>query len=303
MPNWITNKVKINANESQIKDILTAIQRDGDVYGSFDFNKLISMPASLDVTSGSITDEAIDAFISYLSNEVSQHPDRPGSFEDIKRYVESACQIKTNQLFSSQPDKFSPSEIDDLAERHDMSTERFLALGKQYLDNQISHGHPTWYEWSIKNWGTKWNLDKGSVFDGEDTLSFDTAWSNPAPIMATLSSKFPSVEFFHKWADEDLGYNVGTCTYLNGEIIDSDIPLGGSARAYEMAFEITGIDPAERCMRYDVKAGTYVYDESMEEPVTPFHLSIDNLIDLAQAKTALNAGHEKEDPSHKDPVR
>lgn len=42
-------------------------------------------------------------------------------------------------------------------------------------------GHPTWYEWSIENWGTKWDVcDIGGDTEIDNfNIYFNTAWSPP----------------------------------------------------------------------------------------------------------------------------
>jgi hypothetical protein len=50
------------------------------------------------------------------------------------------------------------------------------------------HGHWDWYEWSVKNWGTKWGTYDTKVSqlggDGSPTLiEFQSAWGPPKPEM------------------------------------------------------------------------------------------------------------------------
>ena len=72
-----------------------------------------------------------------------------------------------------------------------------------------------WYDWSIYNWGTKWNAYQISR-DG-NVVRFDTAWNMPDPIFRELSALFPNLTFHVDYADEDIGSNCGTCVYQNGE--------------------------------------------------------------------------------------
>lgn len=72
-----------------------------------------------------------------------------------------------------------------------------------------------WYNWNCNNWGTKWN-SYGVEFHGDDTVSFDTAWSHPQPVMEALSAKFPDATFEVKFADEDIGHNAAHCQYEDG---------------------------------------------------------------------------------------
>lgn len=64
-----------------------------------------------------------------------------------------------------------------------------------------------WYGWRNRNWGTKWNAYK--IAEGENMVSFHTAWGYPEPVIEALTQKFPNVIIYHAWADEDTGYNLG----------------------------------------------------------------------------------------------
>lgn len=109
------------------------------------------------------------------------------------------------------------------------------------------YGKNNWYDWSIKNWGTKWNAYEGSeMYNG---ISFLTAWSAPFPILLKLSEMFSDVTITHYFADEDMGYNCGKFVYKKG--IGEDITEfdGGSDEATRFACDVWGYD----------------YDEYLEE--------------------------------------
>ena len=72
-----------------------------------------------------------------------------------------------------------------------------------------------WYEWCIKNWGTKWDAyDVNLIKEG---LRFYTAWSCPAPIFEAIAQKYPDAEFRVLFADEDIGSNLGVIHIKNGK--------------------------------------------------------------------------------------
>jgi hypothetical protein len=59
-----------------------------------------------------------------------------------------------------------------------------------------------WDEWRCTNWGTKWNVESDDIVnlkeeecDGEltVTLSFDTAWSPPEPLLRSVVSDFTNL--------------------------------------------------------------------------------------------------------------
>ena len=101
-------------------------------------------------------------------------------------------------------------------------------------------GYDNWYDWCYTHWGTKWNSDEVHIYDNE--INFNTAWSNPLPIIIALSEKYPDAQFNIKYADEDFGHNVGSYILKNGEELDCYFPEGGSEEAYELALEVQGGD-------------------------------------------------------------
>lgn len=72
------------------------------------------------------------------------------------------------------------------------------------------YGENNWYDWSCKNWGTKWNACHSDLL-ADNELYFDTAWSSPRPILETLSKLCfeHNVRLEGVFADEDCGYNTG----------------------------------------------------------------------------------------------
>ena len=74
------------------------------------------------------------------------------------------------------------------------------------------HGADNWYDWSINNWGTKWNSYHDEVeYDGEESLvyKFDTAWSPPEPVIHALREKFEDLSisaFFDEPGMQIAGY-------------------------------------------------------------------------------------------------
>lgn len=100
-------------------------------------------------------------------------------------------------------------------------------------------GYDNWYDWQINNWGTKWNAyDQKQL--GKNVYQFDTAWSTPSNFIDGISKLFPEVTFEVKYADEDMGYNVGEYHVKGGEYVFIDQPEGGSVEAYNLAIDLQG---------------------------------------------------------------
>lgn len=101
---------------------------------------------------------------------------------------------------------------------------------------------PTWYDWQREHWGTKWNCYEVSAYDGG--FRFQTAWSTPSPIWVALAEKFPHITFEIRFADEDIGHNLGHFSMCGR---DEDVKQiadfePGSDLAVKFACELHGYD-------------------------------------------------------------
>jgi hypothetical protein len=57
-------------------------------------------------------------------------------------------------------------------------------------------GFKSWCDWSIANWGTKWNSYSFAI-ESEDpfTIKFETAWNFPIPVFQKIAEMFPALKF------------------------------------------------------------------------------------------------------------
>ena len=132
------------------------------------------------------------------------------------------------------------------------------------------YGKNNWMDWNTSNWGSKWNSygyseTVAEEFDGS-CIEFFTAWCGVPKIMETLAGQYPDLCFEYKWADEDLGSNVGHIEYEDGEETFSSIPNGQSKEAYELASEVHGIDLADE--GYLLNEDTNEYEYHPDEPLS-----------------------------------
>ena len=98
----------------------------------------------------------------------------------------------------------------------EFSFEAIVPMPENVKDTTHNHlgpnSGPNWYDWSIENWGTKWDADDVEVVDEDEesiTYSFDTAWSPPEPICEALRAKFPDLNiswFYRERGIEIAGY-------------------------------------------------------------------------------------------------
>jgi hypothetical protein len=67
-----------------------------------------------------------------------------------------------------------------------------------------------WYDWNIREWGTKWDACDVDLNDDSETslgYSFNTAWSIPEPVFVAMVQKFPTLDF-EFWSEEEQGWGA-----------------------------------------------------------------------------------------------
>lgn len=66
MPNHVENIITLKGDEKKIREMLEAIKNDDYGLGTVDFNKIIPMPKSLNIESGSRTDRGLKAYSDFI---------------------------------------------------------------------------------------------------------------------------------------------------------------------------------------------------------------------------------------------
>ena len=225
MPNHVANHIKFTGEPQRIKEVLEAIKNDEIGIGSIDFNKIIPMPDGLEIEAGSKTDRGLKAY---------------KDFVDVLTFAGANKDIDLLNIPEEKENIF-------LEQRKDIAEEDWK-LGRQAYKNILQHGAPTWYEWSISNWGTKWNAYSCSKFEGTseecNKIFLNTAWSAPHQVINKLAKMYPDLEIEHEWADEDFGQNLGRRIFKDGKEFDLYIPEIDK-EAYELAMKVHGLESME----------------------------------------------------------
>lgn len=187
-----------------------------------DFNKLIPMPEELNIASSSVGEIAL--------NLLFGHSER---FDFLS--------------LSQKQQRIKEMDADMLKEE--------IESGVRYWNNIKSYGFKTWYDWSVENWGTKWNAYSCEKVS-PNIYDFETAWSGVPDLIELLSKKNPDVRILYKYSDEDTGSNCGIGEYLNGRIEFNQFE-SQSKEAYELAFELR----PDRKENYHLVGDKYEYVE------------------------------------------
>tara|TARA_R100000008_G_scaffold86711_1_gene81051 strand:+ start:2476 stop:2955 length:480 start_codon:yes stop_codon:yes gene_type:complete len=145
----------------------------------------------------------------YNELEVSGNND---SLEKLQRFFENGFSLE----------KISPTPQELVIQMYDDVVTGVQATTKS--------GFPLWFEWRLKNWGTKWDIRHESFNDCEKTeftptekdsvqVKFHTAWQPPMLALKTLSEKFKDLKFKLYYIDEMFNFQG------DAEIENGDIPL------------------------------------------------------------------------------
>ena len=91
-----------------------------------------------------------------------------------------------------------------------------------------------WYDWNVRNWGTKWDVAvsgddeapdtymEGPTENGDNSVvyySFNTAWGVAYPALEKLSAQYPNLLFTLSY-EEETGWG-GEAEFLRGKLISN----------------------------------------------------------------------------------
>lgn len=226
MPNWVKNKVYIE-NKNAIKECYV----ENGEEELFDFNKIIPRPRPLELPSGSFEESSIRYVLYKMSEDkkkelMEQFKDNVGLTELFTKHYLVDNENYSIEELNKDYEKFDKTLKDkdnwcynDIYE--ELNIKNLNDLGNAYINNIINYGYSSWYDWSVNNWGTKWNACSTYYID-ENHIEFETAWSMPEEIFKELSKKYNTLVRV-EYADEDLGNNCGISIYENGKLIEDII--------------------------------------------------------------------------------
>tara|TARA_Y100000593_G_scaffold48924_1_gene92162 strand:+ start:267 stop:974 length:708 start_codon:yes stop_codon:yes gene_type:complete len=197
MPNWCYNELEVSITvepelkdkaKKQLKEFKSKciIKEKGEQ--RFDFNQVIPMPKSLEITSGSSVSNAM-AVIKY----------EEGDNELIKTMLKYSW-VKEQGIKSMKKLYEELNKDVSLSDRQE---------ARISIDNEKKYGYANWYDWSCIKWGTKWNAKSTYIHDAEDgymNIDFETAWSPPVPIIEELIIQYPLLTFALMFKEAGMGF-------------------------------------------------------------------------------------------------
>lgn len=190
MPNHIANCLRFHSPTA-----MEALEACKSPKYDFDFETLIPMPASV----RDIVENGSDRYIPFLMNLDGAYllweklrGDFGGRYAALPRW----------QGFTSMRDGWMETHLREIV--GDAPIDNALAMIRAFAET----GHKGWYEWSVANWGTKWNSYAPCGVDeheGLPQLRFTTAWTYPLPVLQAFAVKHPNASFDF-WAFDE-GWN------------------------------------------------------------------------------------------------
>jgi hypothetical protein len=97
---------------------------------------------------------------------------------------------------------------------------------KRHAEFMKKYGAVNWYDWNIKNWGTKWNaydVDPVETIENGLKFRFNTAWASPSGWLLATAQLYPSLNFEDWWKDEGGGCGIVRLCIEDDMVEDEDI--------------------------------------------------------------------------------
>lgn len=211
-----------------------------------------------------------------MPNWCNNQLDIIGSKEQLKKVLSLAVLVRKDGKKELNCNKLCPvpKELADTS-----SPQNHEELAQKNTDK---YGYPDWYSFCIANWGTKWtpeihSIEIHSISETENALSisFDSAWSPPIPIVQILSKKFPKCFFTLNY------FECGSCfagivDCKKGEIIE------------QSSFDEKDVEYAE------IGANFFGYNETVEDGSKDNEKNDENQIKEKSKKSKKNKNEKLE---------
>lgn len=257
MPNFVKNKIIVGRSEygKRLVEKYCSLDEERERL-EFDFNKVIKMPDDLKIEFSSKSDHALCLYLTKVNPDVDYYGTNEEKM-DRTSYGKLIKELSKKTLINHD---FTLNE-DDVYKVLDKYKEesKLLDLGERQIKNLENYDALNWYEWSIRNWGTKWNSSSFEVSEDFKSLTFETAWDPSMEIMIEISKQNPDIKFAYLYSDEAIGSHVGYMLVHGGRIDYKGTFEDYSYDAYKLAFDLwnCGND-----YKYDEKMNTFVPKDS-----------------------------------------
>ena len=201
--------------------------------GEIDFEKILPTPPTLkDTEAGSLeavytalfgSDEDVESIIvKYDGSKSSERrvavPEsltKAYSENRLKAFlavIRSHAAVRVTGETAPELGALSRVNSEEIPEARVLFYER---MANNYNFNMKTYGVLNWYDWRVREWGTKWNADcSASSYQeksGKDDkavykISFSTAWSPPEPVIKELANHYPELCIQLRYYEGGMGF-------------------------------------------------------------------------------------------------
>lgn len=79
----------------------------------------------------------------------------------------------------------------------DICLNNLVPMPNELIDTSSPGDKPNWYEWRLRNWGIKWDIEAQLVDESENILmyEFDSPWGPPYSWIKKVALMFPDLSF------------------------------------------------------------------------------------------------------------
>ena len=155
--------------------------------------------------------------------------EQPSNIAKLELELQTATGEQVNDLLDQLKEAKKPIAIPELIPCANGTEKDRKALIKKY-------GTDNWYDWNVKNWGTKWEASYPSVLEKTAkhiVYSFDTAWSPPITWQERVAKMYPKLKFVNEYEEGGMAF-AGRTTSIKGDTTDEGLPYEGSEEDEEI---------------------------------------------------------------------
>lgn len=203
MPNHVTTKCEVRGNASDVvafrAKAFTTNSEGGKPYEFFDFGKFVPMPDAVPQDDTSSDTPNILAIL-IRSHGIA------ALWQEMRRWDREDKLGDWKGLFG-----YGDGEIEERLEAFRPGcVARARAMARCYA----ATGYKDWYDWSVANWGSKWNSYQLDIKAAEPlSFEFQSAWSFPTPVFEAIAKQHPELSFHCLTFDE--GWNFAGEGWFN----------------------------------------------------------------------------------------
>ena len=213
MPNWCANQVDVEGDETEVARLIAFVKGDED---AFDFSNIVPIPDSPYYA----VNEGQNDFLCGCKKVWVETKAQVGKYDE-EGYEKAEGHWEVGGLPIIKDVLGNGTIQDSVAAMFGGSD-----ICPIHKVGQISSHPDWWYNWNVKNWGTKWNCgevwhdrDDDSPVEGKTSYNFETAWSPAVPVIHALSGLFPTLSIAHRYCEGGMGFAGEVMYHAGNEIL------------------------------------------------------------------------------------